>query len=158
VASDLTLDDVHLVLQAAMGWSNEHLHGFSAGGDYYSPQAQRFRAVDPSGEEADDDEPDLMEETQVRLDQILQDVGDRLWYEYDFGDGWTHVIKLEAVQPRADDAPVAKCVGGRRDCPPENCGGIWQYNEMVAELGTDDLLLVEEVNEDLIELFGPDEQ
>ena len=56
--------------------------------------------------------------------EVLVEVGDRLAYTYDFGDGWDHTIRLEAVLPRADDAPRVRCTAGRRACPPEDVGGV----------------------------------
>lgn len=126
LASDLFLDDVHEVIQVAMGWTNSHLHAFAAGGRAFGPGALCFlNAFDvEEGEEGTD-------EAEVRLDEILHGPGDRLWYEYDYGDGWSHVLKLEKVLPRAGDT-AAVCVGGRRACPPEDCGGVYGYQELLA--------------------------
>ena len=43
-----------------------------------------------------------------------------------------------------------RCTGGRRDAPPEDCGGIWVFNEQFADLG--DLFNVGELNERLADL------
>lgn len=119
---DLTLDRLHLVIQAAMGWLDCHLHRFRTGGDHRSPYF-----VTPFDVEEGDD--GVLEDG-VRLDQVLTQVGDRLWYEYDFGDGWDHVIAVEAV---TDDPPTeVRCVAGRMACPPEDCGGIGGYLELAA--------------------------
>lgn len=63
----------------------------------------------------------------VRLDEVLADVGDRLFYVYDYGDDWQHTIKLEAVLLREDSAPRAVCTVGRRAGPAEDCGGVYGY-------------------------------
>ncbi|WP_263869925.1 plasmid pRiA4b ORF-3 family protein [Rhodococcus rhodochrous] len=77
-------------------------------------------------EEGDDG---MLEDT-VRLDQLLTEPGDRLWYDYDFGDGWAHVVQVEAV---LDEPPTAvRCITGRNACPPEDCGGIWGYADLAA--------------------------
>ena len=55
--------------------------------------------------------------------------GARLVYEYDFGDGWTHDIVVESVLPEPCDVP--RCTGGRRRCPPEDCGGPWGFAEFL---------------------------
>ncbi|MFZ5870273.1 MAG: plasmid pRiA4b ORF-3 family protein [Actinomycetota bacterium] len=129
IASDMHLEALHEVLQAAMGWSDSHLHGFSSGGVLYDRNAERYLT------DFDVEEGEIgPHERDVRLDQVLQEVGDRLHYEYDFGDSWTHVLRLEAIEPRTDDAPPAVCTGGRRRCPPEDVGGIWTYNDLVAAL------------------------
>ena len=129
LASNLRLDALHEVLQAAMGWTDSHLHGFSSGGVLYDRHAERYLT------DGDLEEGEVgPHERDVRLDQVLQDVGDRLHYEYDFGDGWTHILRLEAIDPRPDGAPPAVCTAGRRSCPPEDVGGVWTYNELVAAL------------------------
>ena len=71
-----------------------------------------------------------MLEDDVRLDQLLAAEGDELWYEYDFGDGWDHVLEVEEV---LDEPPsTVRCIGGRMACPPEDCGGIGGYEELAA--------------------------
>lgn len=119
---DLPLDDLHHVLQAAMGWFDGHLHRFRTGSDHRSPSF-----VTPF--DIEEGEAGMLE-GDVRLDQLLTSAGDRLWYEYDFGDGWDHVIAVEAV---LDEPPTeVRCTGGRMACPPEDCGGIGGYAELAA--------------------------
>lgn len=119
---DLPLDRLHDVIQAAMGWFDEHLHRFRTGSDYGSPSFLTPFDVEEGEDGALEDG--------VRLDQLLTDAGDRLWYEYDFGDGWEHVLKAEAVM---DEPPAeVRCLAGRMACPPEDCGGIWGYAELAA--------------------------
>lgn len=121
LAGDLTLPRVHDVIQAAMGWSDSHLHRFRTAGGYRSPHFLTGIEV----EEGEDGVP----EDGIRLDQLLADKGDKLWYEYDFGDGWEHVLTVEEV---LDDAPTTpRCLAGRMACPPEDCGGIGGYQELV---------------------------
>jgi hypothetical protein len=63
---------------------------------------------------------------------VLADVGDKLFYDYDFGDDWQHTIKLEAVLPRRGSGPGTVCVAGRRDGPAEDCGGVYAYELICA--------------------------
>ena len=130
VASDLRLDQVHDVIQAAMGWSDMHLHHFQMG-----PDAKNFRVVPfLTPFDVEEGETDGTLEADVRLDQVIAKPGHRLFYEYDFGDSWHHTIKLEKVEPWVDGDPVAVCVAGRRACPPEDVGGIPGYEEVLAAL------------------------
>lgn len=123
VRSDLTLDVVHRVLQAAFGWQDYHLHRFCLDDPYSSPHF-----VTP----ADIDEGETgTPEQHARLDQVLPEVGARLTYEYDFGDGWTHRLLLESVQPWLEaETRTAWCLTGRRAGPLEDSGGVAGYCQL----------------------------
>jgi hypothetical protein len=118
LASDLTLDALHDVVQAAMGWTDSHLHQFRM-----DDRTEPF-LTDFAEEEGDEG----VHERDVRLDQVLASPGDRLSYDYDFGDGWDHTIELEAVSEY--DGRAARVLDGRRACPPEDCGGIPGHEEI----------------------------
>jgi len=127
LASDLFLDQVHGVIQVALGWTDSHLHQFGSGPGHYDPETEHYLCPF----QVEDGETGIPEED-VRLDEVLADVGDRLFYDYDFGDDWQHTIKLEAVLPRRDSGPRAVCVAGRRDGPAEDCGGVYAYELICA--------------------------
>jgi hypothetical protein len=130
---DLTLPRLHDVVQAAMGWTDSHLHRFRTGRDHRSPYF-----VTPFDVE-EGDEGTL--EDDVRLDQLVGREGDELWYEYDFGDGWDHALVVEEVLQ--EPPSTARCTAGRMACPPEDCGGIGGYEELAAWVrsGHDDALI-----------------
>ncbi len=122
LASGLFLDEVHEILQVAFGWTDSHLHQFGSGSRYHGPETEYYLCP----YQVEEGEPGVPEE-EVRLDEVLADPGDTLCYFYDFGDSWEHVIRLEAVAPWDDTAPAAACLDGRRDGPPEDCGGLGGY-------------------------------
>lgn len=130
---DLTLPRLHDVIQAAMGWLDGHLHRFRTGGD-------RGSSYFVTSFDLDEGEDGTLEDD-VRLDQLLAEKGDELWYEYDFGDGWDHTLVLEEVLENPPAA--ARCTTGRMACPPEDCGGIGGYLELAGWVrsGYDDALL-----------------
>lgn len=145
LAGDLTLDRVDRAIQWVFGWEDMHLHAFT-------PQVAGYRdGAAPSFDNPGLAQPETyLPEHEVRLDQVVARVGDRLFYEYDFGDSWRHVLKVEDVRPRGD-GPAAQCLGGRRAAPMEDCGGIWRYNEIAAafagrqtSLDADDLAEIRE--------------
>lgn len=115
VPATIRLDRLDHVIQAAMGWTNSHLHMFTKGEDSYG-------VPDP-------DFP-LLDERKV----TLRDLGEEFEYEYDFGDGWTHTVVVEAVVKRSADVTYPACVAGERACPPEDVGGIGGYEELIEVL------------------------
>ncbi len=109
IPAGYTLDRVHGVIQAAMGWQNSHLHMFRIAEREYGPAYL-------------DDELETLDEKQFRIGDLMK-TGDLAGYEYDFGDGWEHELAVEA-SAAADSARVyPECTGGEGACPPEDCGG-----------------------------------
>jgi hypothetical protein len=113
VPADIRLDRFHQVLGAAMGWQDSHLHVFERGSD-------RYGFPDP--------ELDIRADRELALNALLAHPGDRLRYEYDFGDSWEHEIVLEAVEQGGQDGP--RCLDGAGRCPPEDVGGIPGYEDL----------------------------
>jgi hypothetical protein len=142
VPANLTLPRLHRVLQIAMGWTNSHLYMFQAGREFYSPPDPEDLSIDP-GAPADD--------RKVRLDHVLESVRAKLIYIYDMGDSWEHSIVLEKLLPADPKLKYPVCLGGQRACPPEDCGGIPGFYDLVMA-GEDydpDAFSVEEVNRSL---------
>ena len=158
LSSELMLNELHVVLQQAMGWDDSHLHEFLSGKNRMDPFATHYLM-----QYMLDDGAEGVLEDQVRLDELLTGPKDRLFYWYDFGDDWEHTLVVEKVLPRLGDEPPAICIGGARACPPEDCGGIWGYHELLAgqpvfednEFEFDPTYFsVEETNVGLRDLFG----
>jgi hypothetical protein len=120
VRSDVKLDIFHMILQETMGWTNSHLHQFTAHGASYGPHYQELGG-----------ELEYENEARYRLSQLLIREKDSLQYEYDFGDSWDHKITLEKILP--DDSTVQPpcCIKGKRNGPPEDCGGVWGYDSLI---------------------------
>jgi hypothetical protein len=111
VPGDLGLAAFHEVIQVAMGWTDSHLHQFTAKDKFYGV-------------------PDE-DESKYKLSQLLTKERDSLIYEYDFGDSWEHKILLEKILPYDTNTALPVCIKGKRACPPEDCGGIWGYEELL---------------------------
>jgi len=125
VPATTTLADLHMVLQVAMGWEDCHLHQFHIAGKIYG---------------IDDGEgwgPAPIDERRTRLDQLGRK-GTRFTYEYDFGDSWEHDITVEAVLDADNGTTSPACVAGERACPPEDCGGVWGYEQLLAAIAYPD--------------------
>ena len=121
--SDLTLDLVHRVLQTSFGWTDTHLWRFSIGGEPFSRSGEAFLCP-WDVEEGEEDDAGSPAASDVRLDEVVQEPADILFYVYDYGDSWELRLKLEDVSAASADPPAALVVGGRRAGPPEDCGGI----------------------------------
>jgi hypothetical protein len=122
VPADLTLAQLHDVLQAAMGWEDCHMHEFLVG-------QRRFGMPDP------DDRlmgmPPVGNERTVRLSAVLGRIGAKATYTYDLGDSWEHGIVLEKRLPADLNLTYPLCTGGQRACPPEDCGGIGGFYDLL---------------------------
>ena len=127
LASDLFLDQVHEIMQVVFGWTDSHLHQFGSGPGHYDPETEHYLCPF----QVEEGDPGVPEED-VRIDEVLTEPGDKLFYDYDFGDGWQHTIRLETISPRPSSAPRAVCITGRRDGPPEDCGGVGAYELICA--------------------------
>ena len=124
VPGDASLGWLHAVLQVAIGWTNSHLHQFKVGEDCYSDTRQHSAEYE--------DDPEILEERQFTLRQIAPSEQDSFGYEYDFGDCWEHTIMVEKLlPPAAAAATTALCLDGARACPPEDCGGVWGYADLL---------------------------
>jgi hypothetical protein len=125
VAEDTTLRRLHDILQAAFGWSDCHLHEFDIDG-------VRYGGADGEGW----GEPPK-DERRARLRQMVG-AGSVFSYVYDFGDNWQHKIVVEKVVQAEAGVKYPSCTGGRRACPPEDCGGAWGYQELLKTLADPD--------------------
>ena len=112
VPASATLPELHELLQAAIGWTDSHLHQFVTSQATYGMEI-------PGAEVWPEDQRD-------ETGALLADLGTEFEYLYDFGDGWTHDI--EVLGP-GGSAPG--CVDGHGACPPEDCGGPGGYAELL---------------------------
>ena len=64
--------------------------------------------------------------------------GAAIQYDYDFGDGWEHDVVLEAIAPRQKERRYPLCVDGARACPPEDCGGVPGYEDLLEVMSDPD--------------------
>lgn len=126
VSDALTFQQLHKVIQYAMGWEDCHLHEF----ELASPRI-RIGTNQPDGFMDFGDSEHLLPERTTRLADVL--AGKRkLRYWYDFGDDWWHTIAIEKRLPADLAAAPAELLAGENACPPEDCGGPWGYAEMLA--------------------------
>ena len=120
VTDDLTFYQLHRVLQEVMGWYDGHLHAFDLNG-FQITDAETLAEGWNDGED----------ERKATVKKHVHREGQKFRYEYDFGDSWDHEVLLEKVLPVEADAYYPRCLKGKRACPPEDCGGIWGYEDLL---------------------------
>jgi Plasmid pRiA4b ORF-3-like protein len=135
IPSAMPLNLVHAVLQVAFGWHDYHLHAFETVCGQFGPPDQ------------DDDWAERQDEATATLAQVAGAERGKAVYSYDFRNEWRHDIVVEKIIPAEPGVAYPRCAGGRRDGPPEGCGGIWVFNDQFAEFG--DLFTVADLNERL---------
>ena len=127
---------LHDMVQIAMGWTNSHLHSFTIGDERYGMHYDEY----PEGE---------IDEKTVKVGRVIGARRDFL-YEYDFGDSWDHEIVVEESVKSARGLKHAVCLDGENACPPEDCGGVYGYAELLKVLADPD----HEEHESMLEWAG----
>lgn len=125
VSPTISLAELHEVLQIVMGWDNCHLHHFRQGERCYAPPSPWDDGFGPSN----------VDSRKVRIGQLLRKPKDWVGYLYDFGDSWRHRVTLQKILPFDPAVRLPTCIAGKRSCPPEDCGGLWGYYEMLDAIG-----------------------
>lgn len=116
VPADISLAQLHEILQTAFDWEDSHMHVFETPfGNFGMPDADLGHRA----------------EAPVTLEQVAPAVKSKILYTYDFGDDWDHDIVVEKILDRDPSVTYPRCTGGRRAAPPEDCGGIWGYAELI---------------------------
>jgi hypothetical protein len=125
VRADMTLDRLHNVIQIAMGWTDSHLHQFVAGSGF---ARTTYGRPDP---EFADMGSETLNEKRFTVADLAPAARRKFSYEYDFGDSWEHEVVVEKVLPPDPALKHPACLAGANACPPEDCGGLWGYYNLL---------------------------
>lgn len=120
ISGNTTLAKLHKVIQAVMGWTDSHLHEFAVRDITFGDPDPEMKAEG------------MRNEKKAFLYQIAPGVRASFMYIYDFGDDWIHRITVEKItddHEKFSGKPV--CLEGERACPPEDCGGIPGYYDLL---------------------------
>lgn len=151
-----TFEEVHAVIQVCMGWENAHLHQFVLGErgnavflshpsfDLEPTTTKDRKAIDQKLADLGFDttrlspkqldQSNVLDETDFLLQEVVSREGATLLYEYDFGDSWEHTILVEKIVAPEPGVEYPTCIGGARCGPPEDCGGIGGYADLLDAL------------------------
>lgn len=127
VEDGMTFAGLHAVIQVAMGWEDCHLFEFRH--DHF-----RIGIPDEYTDTDYDGRYHYLDARLARLETQILRKRQVLRYEYDFGDTWIHRIAVEKFLPCEMGVSYPCCIDGALNCPPEDCGGIWGYYDLVSTL------------------------
>ena len=120
VPTSITLKVLHDIVQITMGWLDYHLWEIVIAGQAYGlPMDEDWGAAPPKVA------------AKVRLRDVLSPGMTTIDYIYDFGDSWEHRLVVSDVRRGEPGVAYPRFIAGERDCPPEDCGGIPGFYEML---------------------------
>ena len=124
VPETYTFWDLHVAIQDAMGWSDYHLHEFEI---FNSSSGLKVNIGIPD----EDFGGEIFPGWEQKIADYFSMENRSADYTYDFGDNWEHTVELEKILPRENNVNYPRCIDGKRACPPEDCGGIWGYEDFL---------------------------
>ena len=123
VPSNITLQALAELLLEVMGWMMEHLYQFRFKGEYYCSKEQIEESMYPM---------EYNDFSKYALSDLLTEKGVRMKLEYDFGDSWEHDVWVKGIREyNKGEKPSITFVNGYGECPPEDCGGVWGYADLL---------------------------
>lgn len=127
VPSTLTLEQLHHLLQRTFGWLDYHLYRFARGSSIWGGEGAELYLCDFDLAEAEPDDPPGTPLRHTRLSTLFHAPGDQVRYLYDYGDHWELTLTLTELGqgPRTR----AAITGGKGSAPPDDCGGIHNWND-----------------------------
>lgn len=125
VNSSISFLELHYTIQIAMGWGNFHLYEFKIGN-------YRIGIIDEDFDDPESGDFEIIDANAITLDEVLSKAEVKSFsYIYDFGDGWMHSIVVEKTMPLDPDKYYPVCIKGKLNCPPEDCGGLYGYYNLL---------------------------
>jgi DNA invertase Pin-like site-specific DNA recombinase len=121
VNGDITLENLHWVIQSSMGWTNSHLHSFNFQGIELGVSMPNLNFSKMNSQD----------EQSLKLSHFVSGEGGTFYYLYDFGDSWEHQVLVEKLIPVELELSCPVCVQAKRACPPEDCGGVGGYQNFL---------------------------
>ena len=123
VPTSITLQVLHDIIQAAMGWDDCHLWEFMIDKQRYGLPMDEDWGTAPR-----------KPASKVRLSEVLRPRKTTIDYIYDFGDSWEHRLTVSRIRAGDADITYPRYVGGERNAPPEDCGGTPGFYDMLDAL------------------------
>jgi hypothetical protein len=120
VPTSITLKTLHNIVQATMGWFDYHLWEFTIAKRRYGLPMDEDWGTEPR-----------LDASKIRLRDVLAPRKTTIDYVYDFGDCWEHRLTVTGVRAGEPNVSYPRYIAGERNGPPEDCGGIPGFCEML---------------------------
>ena len=157
IENNITFNHLHKIIQISFGWTNSHLHNFEVDGKTFSVSYNEYENEDL--------------DTENKIAKFLNRKGQKALYTYDLGDNWEHKIEVVDILEKEKNLKYPLCLAGERNAPPEDCGSVPGYENVMRALndkgGKEDLDLLEwlgdydpeefDINEVNEAILNPDE-
>jgi hypothetical protein len=119
VLETMWLSRLHDSIQIAFDWFDYQTHVFALDDLKFGNPVKRDELV-------------VEDDRDVTLADLNLANRDRMTYDYQFGDGWRVDVRVEKSAPAGKGARYPACVAGERAGPPEDCGGVEAFHDMLA--------------------------
>jgi len=119
VRDTMWLSRLHDSIQVVFDWFDYQTHVFAL-------DDLRF------GNPVKSDDMIVEDDRDVTLADLNLANRDRMTYEYLFGEGWKVDVRVEKTVTAAKGVQLPSCVAGERAGPPEDCGGLESFHDMLA--------------------------
>ncbi|HNC22916.1 MAG TPA: plasmid pRiA4b ORF-3 family protein [Opitutaceae bacterium] len=139
VRESMWLSRLHDSIQVIFDWYDYQTHAFNFDDLRYGNPLRR-------------DELTIEDDRDVSLADLDLEHRAQFTYGYHFGEGWQVEIKVEKVVALEKGTAYPSCIGGERAGPPEDCGGLEAFHDMLACIKEPDT----DLGREWLEWLGPD--
>jgi hypothetical protein len=129
VPTSMTLLDLHYVIQAAMGWSDDHMWDMHINKQGYGEPMPVLPGWDRKP---------ILDPAEVRLCEVLRPRRTTIDYLYDYGDSWAHKLLVTRIRAGDPNTAYPRYVGGENNSPLEDCGGVYRFYDRLEALADPD--------------------
>lgn len=130
VPSDYNFWDLHVAIQDSFGWLDYHLHHF----EIRSKGKSKTVHIGIPDFDRNAELQEVYPGWEIPVINYFNDLGVQARYIYDYGDDWVHIVKLEGYIFKEKGIKYPLCIAGERACPPEDCGGVDGYYDIIKSL------------------------
>lgn len=128
VEDKITFQKLHEILQIAIGWDDYHLYNFEVGDFSIERDSEEGPFVDADWGGS---QKKALLADKTSLNKLIKGEKQKFAYTYDFGDNWVIGVVVEKITDNSPAQQHPLCIGGKRAGPPEDCGGVWGYMDLV---------------------------